>query len=132
MKVVDENGKEYKWNLGGHIPMESDERPRSKLHLKVRNIIKELYPQDILLEEVPLPGKVVYLDFFLPLRKTAIEVNGEQHYKYNKFHFKTKKDFLEAQRRDNYKQMWCELNAFKLISIRFDDEDGAIRQQLTS
>jgi hypothetical protein len=131
MKVRDEDGKEYNWNLSGLIPKESDERPRSKLHLKIRGFLKELYPQDIVTEEVPIPGKVVFLDFYLPLRKLAVEVNGEQHYKFNTFHFKNKRDFLEAQRRDRYKIMWCELNAIKLVSIRFDEEDESIRRQLT-
>lgn len=130
MKVVDENGKEYSWNLYGNLPRPSDNRPRSKLHLNIRDVLKELYPTDAVLEEVPIPGKVLFLDFYLPLRKMAVEVNGEQHYSYNKFHFKNKLDFLEAQRRDIYKKNWCECNGIKLVTIKFDDDDGTIRKQL--
>jgi hypothetical protein len=130
MKVVDENGKVYSWNLYGYMPNSDDTRPRSKLHLNVRSILKELYPTDAILEEVPIPGKILYIDFYLPLRKMAIEVNGEQHYTYNNFHYPNKKDFLEAQRRDTYKKNWCEWNGIKLVTIRFDEDDTTIRRKL--
>lgn len=132
MKITSLDGKTYSWNIYGHMPKLSDDRPRSKIHIKVREIIKEIYPQDALLEEVFIPGDTLYLDFYLPLRTTAIEVHGEQHYSFNNFHFKNKIEYLEARRRDNFKDMWCHINDIKLIIIKYNDDEPTIRQKLTS
>jgi len=115
-------GKTYKWKIDPNMVYE-DNRPRSKLHLAARSIIREVYPYDRLLEEVPIPKLKLYIDFLLPLRKLVIEVNGEQHYVYKPYFYESKLDFLKAQKRDREKTRVLEENGFEIITFRYDEKD---------
>ena len=120
MKVFDLNGREYHWQLTGHRPTR---RKHSKLHLKAREILETLYPNIIQLEEVPIKiygSRTLYLDFYLPMYKKAIEVHGIQHFEFNpKFHA-TAFDFKRQQLNDMLKEEWCERNKIDLLMLPFD------------
>ena len=120
MKVVDLNGREYHWQLAGHRPTN---RKCSKLHLEARDTLNKLYPNIILLEEVPIRiyrGKLLYLDFYIPMYKKAIEVHGQQHYAFNSQFHKHKLDFKRQQLNDTLKEEWCDKNQITLIILPFD------------
>lgn len=102
---------------------------RSKLHEKAYKLLEEFYPYDTILEEVLLPGskdqfggRSLRADIFLPSRSIMIEVHGEQHYKFNKFFFKSKLDFYKAKARDSDKREWCDLNEIELIELNFNED----------
>lgn len=90
---------------------------RGKFQSKVGDILAEIYPGDIICEEFPCVGEGLQLDFFLPRKKVAVEVQGTQHTKFVEFfHFDA--DGFKAQRaRDLRKQEWCELNKIRLVKI---------------
>lgn len=125
MYISDLDNKEQRWKLNGY-EIRWERRPRSKLHLQARELIKEKFPTLQVLEEVPVPlkrGKTGYLDFYLPLRKIAIEVHGEQHYQFNtKYHGSTK-DFLKQKKNDALKADWLDKNGIMLIVLRYDELD---------
>jgi very-short-patch-repair endonuclease len=73
------------------------------------------------LEEFPLPGEGLYLDFFLPSHMIAIEVQGTQHTKYNPFFHKDRAAFLDGQKRDRRKASWCEINKIRLVLIDYNE-----------
>ncbi len=58
------------------------------------------------------------LDFFLPQRMLAIEVQGEQHFQMNPFFHKSEADFQKQLNRDSQKEFFCELNNIELITAK--------------
>ena len=128
MKVTGLNGREYNLNVSKY----NRKRTGSKLHECARDLLKELFPMYLLLEEVPLLGskdptssatKTLVADFLIPELKIIIEVQGRQHKEYVPHFHKTKANFFRARRRDNLKREWCELNEFTLIELDHDDKD---------
>lgn len=139
MKVKGINGKEYIWNLTGYNVFDDDKRKRSKYHVRARNLLKEIFNSYRILEEVKLPGStelhrksVLYLDFYIPSIKLAVEVHGEQHYDYSPFFHKSKADFLKSKARDEDKIAWCELNDINIIVLKYSESEHEWRQRIQS
>tara|TARA_B100000902_G_C27238509_1_gene878724 strand:+ start:963 stop:1388 length:426 start_codon:yes stop_codon:yes gene_type:complete len=137
MKVTGLNGREYAWNLNGYSVHANDKRKRSKYHVRARNVLKGMFHSYRVLEEVKLPGStdvhrkgVLYLDFLIPQIKLAIEVHGQQHYEYTPFFHKNKAAFAVAQKKDDDKIAWCELNKVDIIILKYSDTDEQWREQI--
>lgn len=93
----------------------------SKVQKRVKDLIKEYWECDFVYEELPVGGTRLSFDFYNASKKIAIEVDGPQHYKYNKhFHSKSKQRFLDQLIRDDDKERFCELNNITLYRIRSD------------
>ena len=121
MKIQGLDGKMYSWIPSNNI-VETEKR--SGLHNKARQLLKEKYPNDRILEELVLPGtktenrkSTLKADFFVPTRSLIVEVHGSQHTEFNNFFFKNKMEFYKAQARDKDKKRWCEMNEFSLIEL---------------
>jgi hypothetical protein len=108
--------RESKW------PIKTEAACRSKIQHKVGTLIKKKYPLDPILEDITLPRSRLSLDFFLPQRKIAIEVQGKQHKEYIPFFHKTKSSFDNQLKRDEEKEMFCQLNGIELIYINSEQE----------
>jgi hypothetical protein len=119
MKVTGLNGKAYILSLGG----ESIALNKSKYHLAAREVIKGVFSSTKLSEEVHIPGcpSTMYIDFFIPLMKIGIEVQGEQHYKMIGHFHKDKAAYYLARKRDREKAEWCELNGISLIEFPYNE-----------
>jgi hypothetical protein len=124
MKVIGLDGKEYKWNP------KSGGGKRSKLHQKAKELLYKQFPYDRILEEVSLPGskhspngKILRADFFIPNRNLIVEVHGQQHFKFNKFHFKDKLSFFRAQARDRDKSEWCKANEIRMVEFYYNETE---------
>ena len=123
MDVFDLDDVLHKWSLKGHIAKGSLKN-KSSLHLNARKLIKETFPTLQILEEVGAPirkNEILYLDFYLPLSKTCIEVHGEQHYKFVKFYHQTSLGFMKHKKRDRDKKYWCEKNDIKYIELPYNE-----------
>lgn len=121
MRFLGLDNREHPFNAREYMVDGNESKPRSGLHLEARILLKSMFPGDILLEEVTLPGckPVLYADFLIPLQKIMVEVQGEQHYKLHYFH-KTKDDFIKAKKRDALKKKWCEINGIVLVEFPYD------------
>jgi hypothetical protein len=108
--------RESKW------PLKSEAACRSKIQHMVGKLIKKKYPLDPILEDVSLPRSRLSLDFFLPQRRIAVEVQGVQHKEYTPFFHKTKSSFDDQLKRDEEKELFCELNNINLIYINNEQE----------
>jgi len=125
MIIKDLLGNKHNINLGT-ISINTVRELRSSLHIQARALLKELYPMTQIVEEVSipiLPGQTIYFDFFIPLFKTFIEVQGQQHYEQSSLFHKNEADFLKQKKRDNDKVRWAELNGFTLIELPYDRID---------
>jgi hypothetical protein len=117
MKVIGLDNREYSLILKS--------KPRtsaSKPHIRARELLKKLFPNEIIYEEVLLKGskrfnkKDLYADFFIRSFMLLIEVHGEQHYEKTFFH-SSKLDFIQARSNDARKREWCELNNIKYVEL---------------
>lgn len=100
-----------------------DDRDRSDLFRKAVSVVKEVYPSDPLCAELYFEGAPtkLYVDLYLPVRKIAIEVQGEQHFKYVRHMHSNKLKFLEAKRRDAMKKDLLELNSIVLLYFNYNE-----------
>ena len=125
MKVTGLNGREYNLDLKKYtIQRESC----SFYHKIARVLLKEMFRGYNIYEEVKLPGSVkpskksvLYLDFYIPNAIMAVEVHGQQHFKYVPYFHKSKAGFAMAKKRDLDKKEWCRVNGIDLVELRWYD-----------
>lgn len=132
MKIIDLDNKISIWHLSGHIAKGRIQR-KSSLHLMARKTICQKFPTFQILEEVPIPlrkSETLYLDFYLPLIKTCIEVHGQQHYKFTAFYHGNIQSFLKSKKRDQEKKEWCEKNNIKHIVFPYSETEQEWRSRL--
>jgi hypothetical protein len=123
MQVKTLDGHNQNWQLTGHYA-HARLNNKSDLHISARNLLKTQFPTLQILEEVPLPIRKsdnYFLDFYIPMLKTAIEVHGEQHYKFIGFYHNSQLNFLKQQKRDREKKEWCEINSIKYIELPYNE-----------
>ena len=121
MKIIGLDNKEYSWNLSLYV--KNQRRGCSDYHKRARNLLKQIFPFDQILEEVPIPSTSLFADFFIPKQMKMVEVQGEQHTNYTPFFHKDKRNFGKAKLRDKTKKEWCELNGIELIELSYAESD---------
>lgn len=130
MKIVGLDGKQYSWNIGRFTSQRGN---CSDGHKRARKLLVELFPCATILEELTLPGCgkfSLYADFYLPSLKVMVEVNGQQHYKFNNHFHKSQANFRASLSRDNNKVKWCEINDIQLVVLNDEDNDDRWREQI--
>lgn len=123
MQVKDLDGNIHSWHLTGNMAKGKVDN-RSSLHLQARELLSSVFPTLQLLEEVPIPlrkSETLYLDFYLPLKKTCVEVHGEQHYRFVQFYHNTMLGYLRSQKRDREKEEWCNNNGVSYIVFPYNE-----------
>lgn len=126
MLVKDLDGNSHNWQLTGNMA-KGKITNKSSFHLQARSLISNIYPTLQILEEVPITlrrNEVLYLDFYIPLKRICCEVHGEQHYKFVPFYHNNMLNYLKSQKRDKEKQEWCELNNILYIELPYNDIDN--------
>ena len=112
------NGREKKIRNSVKYLVDWDADCKSGIQKDVKNILFNHWFADVVFEEFPVAGTRLTFDFFNASKNIAIEVDGNQHYKYNKFfHSNSRQNFLAQLKRDEKKEYFCELNKIKLIRI---------------
>lgn len=104
----------------------------SKLSDKIDKFLKESFPHYRVHREyhVDYQNNKLLFDFFLPELKILIEVQGQQHYTFNSFHFKSENEFKQQRYRDMLKTQWCSENNYKLLEIKYDIVDKLDAEKL--
>ena len=111
-------GREQKLKNSTKYLIDWDKKCRSKLQKKVKDLLYANWVSDVVFEELPVLGTRMTLDFYNANKKLAVEVDGNQHYKYNKFfHSNSRQNFLSQLQRDEKKEYFCEINQIKLVRI---------------
>lgn len=127
MRVKGLNGREYNLNLQKYAVNERSKK--SYYHIQASELLRDIFKGYNIYEEVKLPGStqrykrsVLYLDFFIPNANIAVEVHGQQHFKYIPFFHKSLAGFAKARGRDRDKIEWCKVNDIELVVLRFDED----------
>jgi len=123
VSVVDFDGRTHPWPPPGYEVNLDDIRPRSSLHIRCRELLRQMYPTQPVLEEVPIPGERLFCDFYLPMRKVVIECHGQQHDVFTPHFHKTKAEFRVSQNRDRRKIEWCHMNNIRVAVLPYDETD---------
>lgn len=125
MYVEDIDGLISKWSINGR-EINTDTRSKSALHLRARHLLKKVFSTVQILEEISFKvkkNKTLYFDFYIPILQYAVEVNGEQHYKFVPRFHGTAQGFLQAKKNDAEKKQWCALNNILLTILPFNQSD---------
>ena len=131
MNVIDLDGNTSRLKLTGYTIGINNRDSRSKYHLSARQLLKEKHPTLQILEEVSIKirkGETLYLDFFIPLLNHAIEVHGQQHYKFSPFFHGSHMEYLKQLKRDREKKEWCEINNVEFTVLAYDEMENWIKQ----
>ena len=128
MKVRTLDGGYTSWNLGDYVGKQRLDC--SAVHEQTREFLKNQYPATQVLEEVYIPGERLFLDFFIPSFKLAIECQGVQHGKYVPFFHGTKLEFAKAMQRDSRKLSWCSLNGIRLEYFFPEEDEDKWKQKI--
>ncbi len=96
----------------------------SQLCKNVYNIVKEVWPEEKIIQEqtIKINGKNLFLDIYLPRLKIAFECNGEQHYNFNKFFHSDIMAFKQQKQNDELKKLFCKESSINLIEIKYNDK----------
>jgi hypothetical protein len=92
----------------------------------VGGLLADLYPLDIILEEVSIPGERFVLDYLVPSAHVVVECQGTQHDEFVPYFHGTRQNFHAQQDRDSRKRRWCELNNLHLIEIPYGRSESEI------
>jgi predicted PolB exonuclease-like 3'-5' exonuclease len=99
-------------------------KSRSKIQFRVKQFLKSYWESQVVYEEFPVYGTRMHVDILNATKKIAIEVNGSQHSKFNKFfHAGSRLKYLESIKRDVAKAGWLEHNGFTLVEIEENEVD---------
>jgi len=91
---------------------------------QVRELTQSLFPYCTIFPEyfVKFKGQTLYFDFYLKELNILIEVQGAQHYEYNKHFHGNREGFVSSKRRDNLKKEYCELERMALVIIPYNEK----------
>ena len=130
MKTRGLDGQVHNWKLHGYVVRASESSPRSKLHLKARTILKDIFPTVQILEEVAAPitrTEKLFFDFYINTVKLVVEVHGQQHYKFNTLFHSSAQDFANQRKRDRRKAEWCEYNNITYVELPYNEDEDQWR-----
>ncbi len=117
MKLKNLKGKLISRNYARFL-VDWDAACRSKFQYKVKFFLKDFWANCMVYEEFPVLGTRLKIDLYNSTKKIAVEMNGMQHYEFNKFfHNNNRIDFLNGLKRDIKKSEFCAINDIKLIEI---------------
>ena len=133
MLVYDLDQKQSKWSLTGYS--QNNRKKISDYHLRAREILKSIYPTMAILEEVafnPRKGQTLYFDFYIPMINKAIEVHGEQHYKFTPHFHSSPIAFAKQKSRDKDKMEWCSVNGIDYVELPYNQSEDQWKQAINN
>jgi hypothetical protein len=101
-----------------------DGKSASKLQFKAKQFLKTYWSSCEVYEEFPVFGSRMRVDIVNMSYNIAVEVNGSQHRKYNRFfHAGSIEKYRASLARDAKKHEWLRMNDFQLIEIEDHEID---------
>jgi hypothetical protein len=123
MKFLSLNGKLKTLRSPSKYLIDWNKQSRSKFQMEAKKFLNQYWLMDIVFEEFPVVGTKLTLDFYNATRRVAVEIQGAQHQRYNRFmHGGSKINFLDQLERDAKKLEFCEKNDILLVEIYPEDK----------
>jgi hypothetical protein len=99
---------------------------KSTLAKKAITLVKTIYPTVPILDEwaIKVDKTTLYVDIYIPLLKLAVEVHGEQHYKFVPHFHSSIKEFVKQKQRDVAKKLALEEAGIRLVVLPFNEESN--------
>ena len=88
---------------------------------QLRDIIKQIYGEQVKIKDEYQIGRKLRLDYFLPAYKIGFEFHGIQHEKYTHHFHGSALDFRASKRRDRLKQELALQQGISLVVIWHSD-----------
>ena len=66
-------------------------------------------------------GALLRFDIYIPSKRILIEYQGREHFEYNEFFHKTRKEFKSAQLRDLRKKVFCSRYGYGFLEFIYKD-----------
>jgi len=118
MRLFNINEKLINKNVSKYL-IDWDKKSRSLPQWKTKQFLKPYWGGHICYEEFPVFGSLLKLDIYNATIKVGIEIQGPQHYVFNKhFHGNSPSNYLKQIKNDARKEQWCRLNNIRLIELR--------------
>lgn len=98
----------------------------SSFSKKISKLLEESFPNYRVRTEkyVMYQNTELFFDFFIPELRLFIEVQGQQHYSFNKFFHKDRREFDKQLVRDKLKTAWVAENNYKLMSLKYSEVEA--------
>ena len=96
----------------------------SKLADKVYDLLKEMFPHNIILKEhyVNYKGNRLFFDFYIKDLIIVFEIQGRQHKKFIKHFHQDREGFFELKKRDSLKVEYTEINKIPFVIIDYNEK----------
>lgn len=110
-----------------YIPIEQDFM-KSKGEISLLEILRQEVPHFTIISQHGIKIKHrqhLYLDYYIPMLKLAVEFDGLQHEQYIPYFHKDIQGFMRSQQADKAKDQYCLDNDISLIRINHDEEVDA-------
>ena len=137
LRAIGFDGRDRRWNISKHVVHGDDKSPRSKLHISARKLLRQIFPYDTILEEVPLPGShkpsrksTLFVDFLIPSESLAVEVHGRQHFEFVAHFHGDKAGFRKSKARDRDKANWLQTNSIALVALSYSESEDEWKRRI--
>lgn len=128
MKFKNLNGKEKNINISNYL-VDWNKKERSIIQFKVKKFLEPFWKNHVVCSELPLVSTRCTFDLYNASRKIVVEIQGKQHYSFNKhFHKSSRTNYLGQIKRDLDKQKYCEINNILLIEVMEDEVDNLSKE----
>lgn len=96
----------------------------SKLADKTYDLLKELFPHNVIIKEyyVNYKGTRLFFDFYIKDLDIVFECQGSQHAKFVKHFHQNRDGFFELLKRDNLKKEYAEINKIPFVIIEYNED----------
>lgn len=106
----------------------------SKIADDVYSTLKEVFPLSTIVKEhyIRFKGAQLFFDFYIRGLGILIEVQGEQHFKYNRHFHGSVENFRAHKYRDNLKKIYIEENPGLVLVFFYDGLDKINKELVLS
>lgn len=127
MKIKNIHGREISFSPVRYIVKWGTYRG-SKFQTEIKKFFQTYWKNDLVAEEMIIPGSRLRIDLINFTKKIVVESSGDQHVKYSKFMHGSRSGFHASIQRDVKKLQWCENNGFAFIEIMYDEVNLVSRE----
>jgi len=91
----------------------------SDIEERMYSLLQETFPHYKIERQfyIIINNQKLFFDFKVEVLKLLIEIQGEQHYNFNKFYHNDTRSFNQYKMRDKMKVHWAEENSYTLLSF---------------